>query len=41
VTAATAIGILKLALEAWLSGTDAGPEKHLKTAFATLRRIAG
>jgi AcrR family transcriptional regulator len=40
VTAATAIGILKLALEVWLTGRDSGPEKHFKTAFAALRRIA-
>jgi AcrR family transcriptional regulator len=40
VTAATAIGILKLALEAWLAGEDASPEIHFKTAFAALRRIA-
>jgi AcrR family transcriptional regulator len=40
VTAATAIGILKLALEGWLAGTDSGPEKHFRAAFAALRRIA-
>ena len=41
VTAATAMGILKLAVEAWLSGTDPSTEKHFKAAFADLRRIAG
>jgi AcrR family transcriptional regulator len=40
VTAATAIGILKLAVEAWLAGGEAGPERHGKAAFAALRRIA-
>ena len=40
VTAASAIGILKLALEAWLAGTDSSPDKHFKAAFAALRRIA-
>jgi AcrR family transcriptional regulator len=41
VTAATAIGLMKMALKAWLAGTDASPEKHFKAAFKTLRRIAG
>ena len=41
VTAATAIGIMRLALEAWLSGTDATPEKQFNAAFDALRRIAG
>jgi AcrR family transcriptional regulator len=41
VTAATAIGILKLAVDAWLAGTDSGPEKDFRAAFAALRRIAG
>ena len=40
VTAATAIGILKLAVETWLAGTDSGPEKTFKAAFTALRRIA-
>jgi AcrR family transcriptional regulator len=41
VTAATAIGILKLAVEAWLAGSDSGPEKNFRAAFDALRRIAG
>ena len=41
VAAATAIGIMKLALDAWLAGKDDSPEKHFKTAFKALRRIAG
>jgi AcrR family transcriptional regulator len=41
VTAATAIGILKLAVEAWLAGDDAGPEQNFRAAFDALRRIAG
>jgi AcrR family transcriptional regulator len=41
VTAATAIGIMKLALETWLAGTDSSPEKHFSEAFNALRRIAG
>jgi AcrR family transcriptional regulator len=41
VTAATAIGILKLAVEAWLAGNDSGPDKGFKAAFDVLRRIAG
>jgi AcrR family transcriptional regulator len=41
VTAATAIGILKLAVEAWLAEGDCGPEIHGKAAFAALRRIVG
>jgi AcrR family transcriptional regulator len=41
VTAATAIGIMKLAIEAWLAGTDSGPEANFRTAFDALRRIAG
>lgn len=40
VTAATAIGIMKLALDAWLAGKDDSPEKHFKAAFKALRRIA-
>ena len=39
VTAATAIGILKLATEAWLAGDDAGPDVYGKAAFAALRRV--
>ena len=41
VTAATAIGILKLAVESWLAGNDSGPEKNFRAAFDALRRIAG
>jgi AcrR family transcriptional regulator len=41
VTAAAAIGILKLAVEAWLAGNDSGPEKNFRAAFDALRRIAG
>lgn len=40
VTASTAIGILKLATEAWLAGEDSGPEVFGKAAFAALRRVA-
>jgi hypothetical protein len=39
VTAAAAIGILKLATEAWLTGDDAGPEIFGKAAFAALRGV--
>jgi AcrR family transcriptional regulator len=39
VTAATAIGILKLSTQAWLAGDDAGPDVFGKAAFATLRDI--
>jgi AcrR family transcriptional regulator len=41
VTAATAIGILKLAVEAWIAGDDSGPEEYFRAAFDALRRIAG
>ena len=41
VTAATAIGILKLAVESWLAGNDSGPEQNFRAAFNALRRIAG
>lgn len=41
VTASAAIGIMKLATEAWLAGDDASPEIFGKTAFAALRRVAG
>jgi AcrR family transcriptional regulator len=41
VTAATAIGILKVAADAWLAGNDSGPEKNFRAAFDALRRIAG
>lgn len=41
VTAATAIGIMKLATEAWLAGEDDGPETFGQSAFAALRRVAG
>jgi AcrR family transcriptional regulator len=39
VTAAAAIGILKLAVEAWVDGEDRGPEVFGTAAFAALRRI--
>jgi AcrR family transcriptional regulator len=39
VTAATAIGILKLATEAWLASDDAGPDVFGRAAFAALRRM--
>uniref|UniRef100_UPI0035CB798C TetR family transcriptional regulator n=1 Tax=uncultured Sphingomonas sp. TaxID=158754 RepID=UPI0035CB798C len=39
VTAATAIGILKLSTEAWLRGGDAGPDTFGKAAFAALRSV--
>jgi AcrR family transcriptional regulator len=39
VTAATAIGILKLATEAWLTGNDSGPEIYGRAAFAALRSV--
>jgi AcrR family transcriptional regulator len=41
VTAATAIGILKLSTEAWLAADDAGPEIFGKAAFAALRGVVG
>lgn len=41
VTASAAIGIMKLATEAWLAGEDSGPETFGKAAFAALRRVAG
>jgi AcrR family transcriptional regulator len=41
VTAATAIGILKLAVEAWIAGDDSSPEEYFRAAFDALRRIAG
>lgn len=41
VTASAAIGIMKLATEAWLAGDDSSPETFGKTAFAALRRVAG
>jgi AcrR family transcriptional regulator len=41
VTAAAAIGILKLAVEEWVTGEDAGPEIFGKAAFAALRRVVG
>ena len=41
VTASAAIGIMKLATEAWLSGEDDGPEPFGRSAFAALRRVAG
>lgn len=39
VTAATAIGILKLSTEVWLTGDDAWPEIFGTAAFAALRRV--
>jgi AcrR family transcriptional regulator len=39
VTAASAIGILKISIEAWLTVEDGGPEIHGRAAFAALRRI--
>jgi AcrR family transcriptional regulator len=41
VIAATAIGILKLSMEAWLASDDEGPEIFGKTAFAALREVVG
>jgi AcrR family transcriptional regulator len=41
VTAAAAIGILKLSVEAWLTSDDTGPETFGGPAFAALRRIVG
>jgi AcrR family transcriptional regulator len=39
VTASTAIGILKLSTDAWLTRNDTGPDVFGKAAFAALRRI--
>jgi AcrR family transcriptional regulator len=39
VTAATTIGILKLATEAWLASEETGPEAHGRAAFAALRAV--
>src|SRR3546814_5723648 len=39
VAAATAIGILKLGVEAWLTGQDAGPGPFCKAAFAALKNV--
>jgi AcrR family transcriptional regulator len=39
VTAAAAIGILKLATEAWLASEDDGPDVFGRAAFAALRRV--
>ncbi len=39
VTAATAIGIFKLATEAWLTEDDAGPDVYGRAAFAALRSV--
>jgi AcrR family transcriptional regulator len=39
VTAASAIGILKLSVETWVANEDDGPETFGKAAFAALRRI--
>ena len=39
VVATTAIGVLRMATEAWLASDDQrGPEVHGKAAFAALRR---
>lgn len=40
VTAASAIGIMKLSTEAWLAG-EPSPETFGRAAFAALRRVAG
>jgi AcrR family transcriptional regulator len=40
VTAAAAIGLLKLAVEAWLAGGGSDPEVHFRAAFAALRCVA-
>ncbi len=40
VAAATAIGILKLGVEAWLTSEDAGPDVFGRAAFSALRRVA-
>ncbi len=39
VTAAAAIGILKLSTEAWLAADDAGPDIFGKAAFSALRSV--
>jgi len=39
VTAAAAIGILKLSTEQWLSSDDVGPDIFGKAAFAALRQV--
>jgi AcrR family transcriptional regulator len=41
VTAATAIGILKLSIAAWLAGDDAAPDIFGRAAFAALRDVVG
>ncbi len=41
VTAAIAVGIMKLAFADWLEGGEAYPEGHFRGAFEALRRIAG
>ena len=41
VTAATTVGIMKLAIDAWLAGEDVGIEVYGRDAFAALRQIAG
>ena len=41
VTAAVAIGMLKLSIEAWLSEKDAGSDRFGMAAFATLRSVLG
>jgi AcrR family transcriptional regulator len=40
VTAAAAIGILKLGVEAWVTSEEAGPTVFGRAAFAALRRVA-
>lgn len=39
VAAASAIGILKLGVDAWLSGEDSGPGPFCKAAFAALKNV--
>src|SRR3546814_17610968 len=39
VAAAIAIGLLKLGVEAWLTGQDAGPGPFCKAAFAALKNV--
>ena len=40
VTAAISIGILKMAIKAWLSGKESSTKGHFKVAFKSLRRIS-
>ncbi|WP_260926728.1 TetR/AcrR family transcriptional regulator [Novosphingobium sp. 9] len=41
VTAAAAIGILKLSTQAWLAAPETGPDTFGRAAFAALREVAG